>query len=392
MDYNGFQNNKILELLNRKDGWELFGVTDILVDDTKGAVKIKKEDYMESGTSPIIDQGQRYIGGYTNEINNIYKSYPIIIFGDHTRIIKYVDFPFFLGADGVKLLKSKLSSTRLNVKYLYHFLKTIELPSDGYSRHFKYLKEAIIPVPKIEIQENIVEVLDKAQELIDKRKSQIEALDELVKSRFIEMFGDPVSNPMKWKTKILSDISTSRLGKMLDSKKQTGKHLYPYLANFNVQWFRFELKRLNEMDFDEKEQKEFELRKGDLLVCEGGEVGRSAVWEEEISDCYFQKALHRVRCNQEMINPYYLAWLFYYRAKATGFKEVIGSQATIAHLTGEKLKQLQIIVPPIAHQNEFAAFVNQVDKLKFAMEKSLKELENNFNSLMQKAFNGELFN
>ncbi len=255
----------------------------------------------------------------------------------------------------------------------------------------KSIGEVAIQVPPLETQKKIVGILEKAEKALEKRKESIKLLDELVKSKFIEMFGDPVNNTMGWEIKTLSDISTSRLGKMLDSKKQTGKYLYPYLANFNVQWFRFELKKLNEMDFDEKEQKEFELRKGDLLVCEGGEIGRAAVWNEEISDCYFQKALHRVRCNQKMINPYYLAWVFYYRAQATKFREVIGSQATIAHLTGEKLKQLQIIVPPIALQNQFTDFINQVDKLKFEMQKSLEEMENNFNSLMQRAFKGELF-
>ena len=85
---------------------------------------------------------------------------------------------------------------------------------------------------------------------------------------------------------------------MLDAKQQTGKYSYPYLANFNVQWFNFNVDNLNQMDFNEAEQKEFELRDGDLLVCEGGEIGRCAVWHNEIQPCFFQKALHRVRCNR----------------------------------------------------------------------------------------------
>ena len=106
-----------------------------------------------------------------------------------------------------------------------------------------------------------------------------------------------------WPEYKLGDISTSRLGKMLDSKKQTGKYLHPYLANVNVQWFRFDLENLNLMDFDEVAQSEFELRPRDLLVCEGGEIGRCAIWTGELQDCYYQKAIHRVRCNESIIIP-----------------------------------------------------------------------------------------
>ena len=120
------------------------------------------------------------------------------------------------------------------------------------------------------------------------------------------MFGDPVTNPMGWETKQLDEIADSRLGKMLDAKKQTGTNNYPYLANFNVQWFRFDLEKLNMMDFDESDRLEFALEYGDLLVCEGGEVGRTAIWKNERLDCFFQKAIHRVRCKADACVPEYL--------------------------------------------------------------------------------------
>jgi type I restriction enzyme S subunit len=346
-------------------------------------LKYVPKEFYEKMKSGIIKQGDILIvkdGATTGKVAYVSNSFPLkeACINEHVFLLR-------INSNIDSKLLSYYFRSEIGQKNILNDFRGATV--GGISKEFVNFEFLL---PPLETQKKIVHVLEKAEKALEKRKEAYKLLDELVKSRFIEMFGDPVSNPMRWKTKILSDISTSRLGKMLDSKKQTGKNLYPYLANFNVQWFRFELKRLNEMDFDEKEQKEFELRKGDLLVCEGGEVGRSAVWEEEISDCYFQKALHRVRCNQEMINPYYLAWLFYYRAKATGFKEVIGSQATIAHLTGEKLKQLEIVVPPIAHQNEFADFNKQVDKLKFEMEKSLKGLENNFSSLMQAAFNGNI--
>ena len=181
------------------------------------------------------------------------------------------------------------------------------------------------------------------------------------------MFGDIVYNTKQWKTYVFSEIATSRLGKMLDTKKQTGNYSFPYLANYNVQWFRFELDNLNQMDFNEKDQVEFALEEGDLLVCEGGEIGRCAIWHNEVSPCFFQKALHRVRCKKDIIIPDYLAWWFRFNCDNNGFSEIEGAKATIAHLPGAKLKKLNVVVPSLDLQKQFADFVAQTDKSKYCL-------------------------
>jgi type I restriction enzyme S subunit len=93
----------------------------------------------------------------------------------------------------------------------------------------------------------------------------------------------------------LREVASIQLGKMLSPKAKAGVEAYPYLRNQNVQWGRFELHNLATMDFDHRERAKFELQYGDLLVCEGGEPGRCAVWRGEVESCYYQKALHRVR-------------------------------------------------------------------------------------------------
>ena len=223
-----------------------------------------------------------------------------------------------------------------------------------------------IDLPGKELQLEISERLSKVRSVIDARKEEIALLDDLIKARFVEMFGDVIHNNLGWQQYMFSDIAASRLGKMLDAKQQTGKHRFPYLANFNVQWFRFEVGNLNEMDFDEKDQKEFALRDGDLLVCEGGEIGRCAVWHNDIQPCFFQKALHRVRCDTGVVLPDYLARWFQYNCEHGGFASIEGAKATIAHLPGAKLKVLQVVVPPIDFQKQFITFVAQIDKSKFA--------------------------
>jgi len=114
--------------------------TKVFVDSTKYAKKIKKANYLSKGDYPVIDQGQEFVIGYSNEKNGLFKDVPAIIFGDHTRILKYVDEPFFIGADGVKVLKSKLPD--VDYKYLYYALKNINIVNTGYNRHFKWLKES----------------------------------------------------------------------------------------------------------------------------------------------------------------------------------------------------------------------------------------------------------
>lgn len=281
----------------------------------------------------------------------------------------------------------------VNNRYLMYQLQNmrpfLEKEARGVAQKGIYLKQVSqldIKIPELEHQMQIVKVLDKASKLIFLRKQQLAKLDELVKARFVEMFGNIIRNDKSWPIHNFSDIASSRLGKMLDAKQQTGKYSYPYLANFNVQWFDFNVDNLNQMDFNEAEQKEFELRDGDLLVCEGGEIGRCAVWHNEIQPCFFQKALHRVRCNRQLVQPDYLAWWFKYNCNHGGFAEIAGAKATIAHLPGIKLKQLQVALPPLSLQNEFAAFVERVDQQKQTVQQSLEKLELMKKALMQEYF------
>ena len=219
-------------------------------------------------------------------------------------------------------------------------------------------------VPPLEKQNEFVSFVEQS----DKSKFTV---GRRFKSQFIEVFGDPVENEKEWPVFPLSKIASSRLGKMLDKKKQTGLYQRKYLANANVQWFSFDLNDLNQMDFNEDDQQEFSLVNGDLLVCEGGEIGRCAVWREEINDCYFQKAIHRVRCNTEMILPEYLAHSFFYHSQKNGFADIVSSKATIAHLPGDKLKAMGVIVPPIELQQQFVSFVEQSDKSKLSVQNKL---------------------
>lgn len=251
------------------------------------------------------------------------------------------------------------------------------------------LKKISFNVPPLSDQLHIANLLSKAENLITQRKESIRLLDEFLKSTFLEMFGDPIANKKKWKSLQVSEYGESRLGKMLDGKKITGNNLKPYLRNSNVLWFGFKLDDLLEMDFDEKDRAEFSLKNGDILMCEGGEIGRCAIWRDELEECYFQKAIHRIRLNKDIALPEYFVFMFWIYTMNGGLNKYMGA-ATISHLTGEKLKKMKLPIPPIELQTQFAQIVEKTEALKTQYQQSLQELENLYGSLSQKAFRGEL--
>lgn len=309
-------------------------------------------------------------------------------FGSKTKPIAYRVSGKCWVNNHAHVLKPKVG---IDVDYLCYslmFYNTEELVNGATRQKLTQaaMRKMLIPQRTVQEQKNIVSELSKVQAIIRLRQRQLQKLDELVKVRFVEMFGDVIHNSKKWEIHTFNEIATSRLGKMLDAKQQTRKHSYPYLANVNVQWFRFEIDNLNQMDFDESDRVEFELKDGDLLVCEGGEIGRCAVWHNQLQPCFFQKALHRIRCDRRIIHPDYLAWWFKYNCDHGGFASIAGAKATIAHLPGVKLKQLQVAVPELKLQEQFAAFVEQVNKSKAAVQKALDEAQLLFDSLMQQYF------
>ena len=284
-----------------------------------------------------------------------------------------------------------------NYKFIFYYLQFLKptLEQQGTGSTFKAINKnnienIDIPFLPLETQQKIADVLEKAQALIDKRKEQLEKLDELVQSVFYEMFGDPVRNEKNWSIDVLGNLADSRLGKMRDEKRISGNYLKPYIGNSNVRWFSFNLSGLLEMDFNDEELQKYSLNHGDLLICEGGEIGRCAIWKEQMANCYFQKALHRVRVDTTKLVPEYLQYVMWFFSQRNGFKDY-SSQSTIAHLTGEKLRKIPIPLPQLSLQKRFAEVVEKIEQQKALMQQSLVEMENNFNSIMQRAFKGELF-
>jgi len=249
--------------------------------------------------------------------------------------------------------------------------------------------EITITVPPLPKQKRIAAILDKADAIRRKRQQAIKLTDEFLRSVFLDMFGDPILNTKNWQKVQFDNVCESRLGKMLDSKKQTGRNRRMYLRNANVLWDQFDLSEVLEMDFDERDREIFKLRYGELLVCEGGEVGRSAIWREEIKECYFQKALHRVRPNPKKTTSEFLLHLMWFLSRNGGFKDHVSS-VTIPHLTGVKLKDMNIPLPPLNLQKAFSRLYSYISKINQKHRKQGNVNDKLFASISNRAFRGEI--
>ena len=166
--------------------------------------QVQTSAYNEGTKYPIISQEDKLISGYCDDESMLFHiDKPVVIFGDHTRILKYIDFNFVVGADGVKIIIPK---DFLEAKFLLYYLKWYNVPSLGYSRHYKLLKEIQIPLPSLSVQQSIVAELDEINNLLQLKKKELETFDKLAQSIFYEMFGDPVTNEKKWEVKKLGEV------------------------------------------------------------------------------------------------------------------------------------------------------------------------------------------
>ncbi len=373
----GYQNINNIKLMQQNIGCNILAFSDILEDLTSSVTKVKKDEYSFIGEYSIIDQGKEFIAGYYNSNQGISSSGPHIVFGDHTRIFKYVDFPILLGADGTKLLSAKISD--VNMKYLYYFFNTLSLPNDGYSRHFKYLKQVVIPLPNIQYQNKIANILDQAQRLIDKRKEQIALLDELVQSVFYDMFGDPVLNKKGWKTRKLEEVAKINMGQSPkgDSYNTDGVGI-PLLNGPAEFGKRFPIEKQWTVSPTKK------CVPNDILFCvRGATVGKMNFADKEYC---IGRGLAAIQPNVGISHEF----LYFILKMNTPVLIASSNGSTFMNVKKEQLSNILVFDTPQILQNEFMEKVNKIDQQKELLNKSLAELETNFHSLMQRAFRGEL--
>lgn len=313
------------------------------------------------------------------------------------------------GAIGSTLVKLSFPKEVIE-KYAYYFLqsKYIEINTRAKGVGIPHVDPNLVwnyefPLPTPKEQSQIVEKieelfseLDKGIENLKTGQQQLKVYRQAVLKWAFEgkLTNANIKNgelPKGWDLKKLGDVAESCLGKMLDKGKNKGE-LTPYLGNINVRWNNFNLNNLSKMRIEESEVDRFGIIYGDLIICEGGEPGRAAIWKKAQTDIKFQKALHRVRFSKDVIPDFFLFYLNWISATKQIDKFFTGT--TIKHLTGQSLKKIEFPLPSISEQkqiiDEIESRLSVCDKIEETITDSLQQAEALKQSILKRAFEGKL--
>ncbi|MFH4732012.1 restriction endonuclease subunit S [Vibrio diabolicus] len=193
--------------------------------------------------------------------------------------------------------------------------------------------------------------------------------------------------PNGWQIKTVGQLYEVQLGKMLNKAAKEKLPQYPYIGNSDVRWGYFNLSDLKSMHFNDRETEKFTLKKGDILMCEGGEVGRCAIWDRENTQVYYQKALHRLRGKGDIVPEYFQAFMLF--INGTKLLDDFTTKTSIAHLTREKLLELPVKTPPLKEQRKIAKILSTWDKAISTTEKLIETSKQQKKALMQQLLTGK---
>lgn len=292
--------------------------------------------------------------------------------------------------------KNLICSSKINNKYLYWFLKgnTEYLNSLGRGATFKEISKEIVAnikinIPLIERQLDIAEQFEKINMIVQSYRQELKKLDELIKARFVEMFGNPVFNDKSWPQKNLGEI-TVKIGSGATpkgGKESYGTEGITLIRSMNVHNGQFEYKDLAYISDEQASHLDnVAIEKGDILLnITGASVARCCVVPFEVLPARVNQHVCIIRCKNSIL-PEYLNYLLIDDNYQGLLWKIAGSGATREAITKQQVERLQIIMPPLQLQEKFVVFVKQTDKSKVAIQKALDKAQLLFDSLMQKYF------
>ena len=337
----------ILELFkNEKVEWKKLGeIKEIKVITAK--IKLKKNEYSEEGEYPIIDQGQDFIIGYTNKESALFDLDEYVIFGDHTESVKYVDFRFAQGADGIKVLKTDKSY--LKPRYLYHAILNFYERQGKYMRHFSLLKQTEIPIPSPEIQEKIVEILDKFTNYVTELQSELQSRtkqytyyrDKLLSEEYLTKVTKEMEEDRKVNTLRLEEICEFKRGKRLVKSELQEDGEFPVYQNSIIP-----LGYYHEKNFE----------RDNTFIISAGAAGEIVYSDREFwaaDDVYVLKT-------KENITSKYLYYLLL--SKQYIIKSKV-RKASIPRLSKDDIEKILVDIPSLSLQNKIVKVLDKFQVL-----------------------------
>lgn len=353
-------------------------------------VKIQRKDFLESGDFPVISQESEFINGYWNNENDLFKiKKPVVIFGDHTQVFKYVDFDFVLGADGVKILQPK---DFLDTKFFYYFLQSVDLGSLGYARHYRLLKEIQIPLPPLTEQLRIVSILDEALEKLEQTKENIEKNIQNAKGIFESYLQNIFANPWEnWEEKTLKEISLEFGRGKSKHRPRNDKKLYggnyPFIQTGDIRNSGHLIEKYSQT-YNEAWLIQSKLwSKGTICITIAANIAETGVLN---FDACFPDSIIGLVADPKKASEDFVEYLLYFFKTRIQSKSKWSAQANINLGTFEYEK---FPIPPVLEQ---LSIVSQLDTLSTETKRleaiylqKLAYLDELRKSLLKKAFNGE---
>lgn len=355
--------------------------------------KTKQKDYMSSGKLPIIDQGKLLIGGYTDDISKqLPCNLPVIVFGDHTKNVKFISFPFGAGADGIKVLEPKRD---MLAKYLYYgtLYLTFKIEDKGYARHYQHIEKQDLPVPPLPEQERIVarieelfSELDKAVETLKKAKEQLAVYRQAVLK---EAF-DSINNFDK-------DSVQSICDNIVDCPHSTPKWTQKGKICLRTSNFKRGYLDLTEINYVSEET--YNIRNarlipqpGDVLYSrEGAILGIACIIPENLCVCLGQRMM-LLRPNTRVVNKFLMYYLN--SPRVTAYVASITGGSASPHVNVGDIKNFKLPVPPISEQikliEKLESRLSVCDSVEKTIDTALQESEAMRQSILKKAFEGGL--
>lgn len=388
---------KMTELGALPEEWNCLSFENAVLKTRVKIKKINKSEYKQIGIIPIVDQGQNFVAGYWDDISDAYYGeLPIIIFGDHTRIFKFINFPFVAGADGVKVIvpKKKL----YDAKFLYFTLSNLDIPNRGYNRHYSLLREKFIPRPPFPEQQAIAKVLSTVQEAREKTEVAIEATRELKKSLMKHLFtygpvplqeADKVALketliglvPENWE---IVELRQATLKTKNVNPVKKPKSVFKYIDVSGVSNESLRIQSYTEyIGKDAPSRARKHIKHNDVIFATVRPyLKRVAYVPPELDDQVCSTAFCVIRAHPKLADPSYL---FYYTSSDTFVQRVSEQQKGSSYpaVTDKDVLNQLIPLPLLAEQQAIGRVLSSVDRRIEAKQNKKDALDALFQTLLQ---------
>ncbi len=379
---------KMMDINNEMlpERWKLLPIHECLKKQIiKNVKKFKVTEYLHDGKYPIIDQGRILISGYTNDTDNVLTfTEPIVIFGDHTRSVKFIDFPFAIGADGTKILIPNCEI--ILPRYLYYYLKNINKEVTSYERFFKYIKKLNLLIPPLDVQQRIVDKLDTKMAQIEIMKKEVEKCIESLEKYHISLnnnvFGTNGNND---KIVSLKDICTIRSGQV-DPRKEEFRKL-PHIYGVCIESGTGKVLEYNTVEKDKIISGKYFFKSGDVLYSKLRPYLKKVVYVDFDGLC--SADMYALDVDRTKINP---SWLVLLLLSDEFTRYAIGqsTRTRMPKLNKDQLNAWKFDLPPLEIQNqklkEFQIRIEQQNQIKINIKIQLNAINQLPASILNEVF------